>query len=208
MSHPDSLQINNSKEKLNTFILDMIASKPADRIIRNIQVSAKVVLYKKKVIEKFNLRFMSERIIPSEDQCFNLSFLVHASSICVLPKYYYNYRINHGSITLSLREELFDKTKLLYNYTKQLCIDNHIEGAQVRINRMLIDYTRNFLANICKSNLTRVRKMEIVNKTCRDKIWEAVWNEYPISSMWWKHQIFSYAMKFRLINIIYLLSKH
>lgn len=208
MYHPDFLQVHDTKEKLNSFILDMIASLPSDRSVRNIQVSAKVVLYRKELIDNYNLRFVSERIIPSEDQCFNLSFLVHSSSICVLPKFYYNYRINQNSITLNIREDLFEKTKLLYNYTKELCDQNHIKGAQTRINRMLIDYTRNFLVNVCKSNLIRKRKIEIVYQTCKDQIWKEVWKEYPISSMWWKHQVFAYAMKYRLIIMIILLSKY
>ena len=206
MYHPASLQVYETKEEINKFVLDMIATMPSERAIRKIQVSAKVVLYKKEIIDKNNLRFISERIIPSEDQCFNLSFLVHCESACVLPKFYYNYRINQNSITLSIREDLFDKTKLLYDYTVKLCEENHIEGALLRINRMMIDYTRNFLVNVCQSNLTKTHKKEILIKTCKDQIWEKIWEEYPITSMWWKHRIFAYALKQSYTSIVYLLA--
>lgn len=207
MYHPDTLQIYDTKDKLNQFMLDMIASEPSDRVIRHIQVSAKVVLYKKKIIEENHLNFVSERIIPSEDQCFNLSYLAHCKSACVLPKYYYNYRINQSSISLHLREDLFKKTKLLYDYTSKLCVENNVDGARIRINRMLIDYTRNFLSNVSKSNLTRSRKKEIINQTCKDPIWQNVWTDYPISLMWWKHMIFAFAMKKRSTSLIYILSQ-
>lgn len=206
MYHPDTLQVYDTNDKLHQFILEMIASAPSDRAIRHIQVSAKVVLYKKAVIEKNHLLFVSERVIPSEDQCFNLSYLVHCKSVCVLPKYYYNYRVNQSSISLHLREDLFEKTKLLYDYTTKLCNENKINGAQIRINRMLIDYTRNFLSNVSKSSLTKLRKKEIINQTCNNPIWQVVWSDYPISSMWWKHQIFAYAMKYRFVNLLYMLA--
>lgn len=207
MSHPTEFHEYNGKQQLQNLILDMIGANPSARETRCIQVSAKVVLYKKSVIDRNELKFVSEKSISSEDQCFNISFLLESKIVCVLPEYFYNYRSNPNSITLNIREDLFDKIKALYNYIENLCIKNDVHGYQFRLQRMLIDYSRNHIYNICKSSLSYTHKKDLVEKICKDSIWKRVWSTYPVRKSWWKHKIFSYAMKSKCFLFMYMLTK-
>lgn len=208
MYHPSTFQQYKTKKQLQNLALEMISAQPADREIRHIQVSAKAVMYSKEVIDRNELKFVSERIIPSEDQCFNLSFILKSKSICVIPEFFYNYRINPNSITLKVREDLFVKMKALCEYTKNLCEGNCLPNYQNRLNRMLIDYSRNHIYNICQSSLPYSRKRQLVNEICQDTIWKEIWKSYPLSQSWWKHRIFSYAMRFNCFHAIYILTKN
>ena len=61
-----SLQIIKQKNKIQQFTMNMIASEASNPIEREVAMSAKIVLYRKSMIEKYNIRFISERVLISE----------------------------------------------------------------------------------------------------------------------------------------------
>ena len=66
--------------------MDIIASEPSSPLERRYPMSAKVVLYRKEVINNYNLRFVSERIFISEDLIWNIDFLHHSKCIVKVPQ--------------------------------------------------------------------------------------------------------------------------
>ncbi|GGG67250.1 glycosyltransferase [Epilithonimonas arachidiradicis] len=55
-------------------------------------------LYKKEIIDKYNIRF-SEKIRIGEDTIFNLNYLLHCNNVFFLQKVLYNYVENEASLT-------------------------------------------------------------------------------------------------------------
>ena len=63
-------------------------------------------IFRRKIIEKRHLRFMPRYY--SEDLLFNIDFISNCSSVRYMPKAYYQYCYNEGSITKSFRESKID----------------------------------------------------------------------------------------------------
>lgn len=205
--HVNSFRLYHNKNEIKELCRDIIASAPNERADRIIQMSAKVVLYKRCVIETNNIRFVSERTVPSEDLHFNLNFLSHSACVCVLPKLFYNYRCNVNSITLKVDTQKFPTYKKLYEFTKQEVSALNIgKDVEIRIQRMFIGYIRSYLCKILTSNLCRKEKRKMVNDICKDIIWKDIWKKYPTNNMPFPHKIFSWAMKYNNYILLCILS--
>lgn len=191
LPHRDKLEVYTKKEELNEFSLDMICSNPSCRLERSIQMSAKVVLYKKKIIDDNSLRFVSEREVPSEDLHFNLNFINKSSCVCVLPFKFYNYMVNNSSIT-SVKKNLFlISTLKRYTYTLEECLSLGISGDfRTRCCRMLIGDSRGLIISIIRSTMNESEKKEEVSKISRNIIWKEIRKEYPIHKMPFVHMAF------------------
>lgn len=208
MSHYKELTFYRNKNQINALIQDMIASDPKEKEERKVEVSAKVILYKHSIIKENHIRFVSERVYPSEDLLFNLDFLVKSHLICITPYIFYNYRINYNSISRTLRKDKFSLYKALYikliEKYKQFQID---ENTLIRIQRLFLGYTRGYISEIVKSNIEVKEKKNIISSICSDSIWDSIWKNYPIKSMPWKHKIFTLAQKHKCLIILSIIIK-
>lgn len=76
-------------------------------------VSACMTMFKREPIEKWKIRFRSEREYFSEDTIFNLDFCLHANKAVVLPEYFYHYCQNENSFSHAYRADRFFLTEVL-----------------------------------------------------------------------------------------------
>lgn len=207
---PHLLQHMVIKGKANICELarDIIASAPSERVEHKIQMSAKVVLYKKSVIDHNSIRFVSEREIPSEDLHFNLDVLAISNVVCVLPYYFYNYRVNPASITGKSKFGTYNKNIIRYEYTLREC--NHLQiggDYKIRCQRMLIAYTRSHICSIFRSNMLKKDKIKEVESVCSNRVLKIIMQEYPANKMPIVHRLFFYAVKYRLYYCMNLFAK-
>lgn len=206
LPHRKSLELYTNEEDIKQLISDMISSAPNIKEERNIQVSAKVVLYKRELIKKYNIRFVSERIIPSEDLIFNIDIISHAKSICVLPYFFYNYRINQNSISRTVNLLKFPLYKELYNALVERSRMLGLTGDVIfRIKRLIMGYTRSYICNIINSHCSSRQKRETINTICCDRIWHDIYENYPMHQMYWKHRLFTIAMKYNCYMLMHLM---
>lgn len=202
------LQIIKGRNDISNFAMDMIASKPSDHTERHIAMSAKIVLYRKEIIDKNNLRFVSERELISEDLIWNLDILCHSSSIVTLPQSYYYYYKNTNSLSKRIRIDRFKFFKSIREYLhKQTTYYYLPQEAKQRIDRMFIGYCRFYIGNITNSTLPDKEKKQIVSKICTDKIWKEIWKTYPIFKMPKIHLLMLLLIKYNCYYIIYLMYK-
>ena len=66
-------------------------------------------LYRREFLEKTGLRFVSERIIGSEDYLFNLEATYAAKSLVVLSAPLYDYELRSGSLTQQYKKDLAER---------------------------------------------------------------------------------------------------
>lgn len=205
-SYP-SLQVIKEKKDISNFAMDMIASKPSDSTERHIAMSAKIVLYRKDIIDKNNLKFVSERQLISEDLIWNLDILCHSSCIITLPQSYYYYYKNTDSLSKRIRIDRFGFFKTIREYllNKQTEYYHLPQEVEQRINRMFIGYCRSYIGNITNSSLPKKEKKQIVSNICRDKLWKEIWNTYPIVKMPKPHLLMLIFMRYNCFYGIYLL---
>lgn len=139
-------QIIKNKNDISNFAMDMIASKPSDSIERHIAMSAKIVLYRKEIIDKNNLRFVSERQLISEDLIWNLDILCHSSCIITLPHVFYYYYSNTNSLSKQIRTDKFKFFKSIREALLKQTEHYHFpQEIKLRIEKMFIGYSRSYI---------------------------------------------------------------
>lgn len=203
MNEPKELQVINTHAEILAYSMDMIANHPSKRKERDIAMSAKIVLYSLGNIIKNNLRFESEREMISEDLIWNLDNIAYSSCIVTIPKTYYYYYFNTGSITNTTRNDRFRYYKIL---AKELTNRTHKLGypteVVTRIQRMFLGYSRQHIRNIYKSELCKNEKIKQIKEICEDPYLRAILKEYPISQMPLVHFAFALLIKFRIIYLL------
>lgn len=206
-SYPN-LQIIKNKDDIFNFAMDMIASAPSDSTERHIAMSAKIVLYRKKNIDKNHLRFANERELISEDLVWNLNILYHSSCIIAIPQVYYYYYKNTNSLSKKTRTDKFkffkDIREELLKQTESYCFPQEVK---LRIDRMFIGYCRSYIGSIVHSLLPYKVKKRIISEICNDKVWGRIWESYPIIKMPKKHLIIQMLMKYNCSNLLLFIFK-
>lgn len=209
MRHYDSYTFCEGRDDVNELVAEMIAASPERREDRYIEPSAKATLYAKAVIDKYNLRFPSEREVPSEDLIFNLYFLQHSQKISILPQRFYNYRITPGSISKDTSKGLFEsKYAVLYQHLKQICKAQDMgDKNEARIARMIIGLVRIYIFRIINSSWTVREKKAEIGKISSNPIWREIWDNYPKGVMPLVHRIPAEACNRKCYLVLFLLAK-
>lgn len=188
-----------SKEQINDVVLDMIAPRIEEKPERKYEASAKVALYKRKLICLNSIRFVSEREIASEDQIFNINVLLNSNKVCFLPMAFYNYRVNTNSISRSVNLDKWKAIKGMYNYMLDDCKKKHIHGDyDLRIQRVFLGSIRIFLTQVLNSNLSKQKINSVLRGIRKDCDVEKVLELYPISKMPIIQRYFTFCLKYRL----------
>lgn len=180
---PSCLKLYHDNELVD-FQLDMIAAPLSDSKERLRQMSAKIAIYSKAIIDKYNIRFKSERKFVSEDLLFNLDFLRQCHTVSEIAKCYYYYYTNTQSLSQTLRKDRFEKylllrEHLLFNYR----IGNDSREFRNRVNKMFIGYVRSAILQIVKSSEPYHEKHLLLSNICSNKIWEEIKADSPVNSL-------------------------
>lgn len=196
LAHKVKFRIYEGKNEIDKLACDLIASEISVATERTLQMSAKVVLYCKSTIDENHLCFVSEREVMSEDLHFNLNMLSCSKCVCVVPRFFYNYRCTTGSITHKVRLDQFEKIKHLYYYTYKECIALGIMGdIELRVKRMFIGYTRNYIRSLVRSNIPLGQQRKVIHKILDDKIWYSIWKGIPVGTMPFKYRLYIWLMQ-------------
>lgn len=161
----------HGKEILN-YIADMIASPAHIKEERLECMSAWNGIYKKKIIDSKNIRFMSEREVVSEDIVFNVDFLKHCNSIALIPQPLYNYCIHENSLSRTFKESKFSGIIRLYTYLIDSTAEYNSVEMKQRCLRLLVEYTLGQINNLLHSSLSLKKKKIIFNTVAKNPIWD------------------------------------
>ena len=196
MPHPSNECVYSGGE-VSRLVCDIICSEPRERYDHAIQVSAKVVLYKKSHLLANNLQFVSEREYPSEDLIFNVSVLNCAKTAVVLNSCFYNYFVNDDSITTTLKKDRFDKivrsVQLIRTIVGEYNI-NQIADVETRLHRFIIGEARMQARLIINSNESTVRKRLLITELTNNEHLKIAARKYPLKIMPLKHRIMLHIM--------------
>lgn len=198
-------QFANSKKliegkALTAFCLDMIAGGEGVKEDRPYPMSVWRLLYKRDVIERNGLRFLSERDIVSEDLPFQVDFFLHAENVLLLPYTFYHYCLNGTSLTSTFKDVKYDRFRKLYVLLKDKI--KNIEGGQLRADRFLIYYTRYHLMDMLKAAYKNkfVHTQYIVN----DHVWENMRQEYKLTYLSRINQVFYWLVLHKQVALTLL----
>lgn len=214
LAHPEVEDIYDSKESLLELALELVAAKPANEKDRNIQVSAKTVLYRRSMLENNNIRFVSERQYTNEDLIFNISAILASQKVVVLPEYFYNYRYNPESISSTVQPDKMMRIMDGILYAREILLDNtgHLKNfdlkeMDVRVSRFLIGEARSLCGLIMKSRMPHYEKYNQIRKIVYMQNWQEIAKTYPVSQMPLKHKIVFRLFQLRAVLLLMILLK-
>lgn len=207
MAQATELKVYSDKSEIYQFALGMIASEPSVRKERQVEMSAKVVLYDNRLLKNWNIRFESERCLMSEDLFFNWDNLMHASTVVELPQTFYNYFVNTRSLSSAIRTDRFEKTLRLRDelFSRYKNVD---EQFRFRVNRLFVGYVRRYMMQICnETSIAFMKKRRLLATIVNHPIWKEITAEYPIQRMPKTHKLFLDATLLKSPFLIIMLSK-
>lgn len=209
LQHPTTKCLYHGREDVDEMMLSIIASEPSDPTERHIEMSAKIVLYSRNLIDKHHIRFESERKFISEDLLFNLDNLSHAESVVVLPKFFYYYYCNDQSLTTQVRRDRFEKNlalkeELLRRYVFRELSDDF----KTRVNRLFLGYARTDMILLLNSKSISVKeRYNLFYEICKHPIWQQLKEQYPIKKMPATHRIVFECIKNKMFITLTMISK-
>lgn len=123
-------------------------------------------IYKRNIIEKYNLRFDTDLKI-GEDTIFTFVFCSHATSFSEIDKYTYNYILNSNSVSKDCSEKVLPRTNSLvrafnekiWPLVKYSCKNEYCSYVVYLLNCLLIKYIFNK-----QNNLKYVEKIRIIKE--------------------------------------------
>lgn len=208
MNHYDHFEVLNEKDKIIGFAMDMICSRAEDPIESHIAMSAKIVLYRRALIEEYNLKFVSERQFISEDLIWNLDVLGNASIVTTMPETFYYYFNNSSSLSKRVRLDRFaffkSIRKELIRRTAVLGFPNDVNE---RIDRMFLRYVRHQIGDVLMSSFQYKERMEIANAMLADETTVNVLSSFPLYKLTKQQQIVIWLMRYKCLLGLFLLFK-
>ena len=200
------LEIFKSPDQVQNVVLDMIATEPSNPIERKYEMSTCFGIYSRELIEKHQIRFLSERECLSEDIIFNMDYLAKAQYIGFVPETFYYYCYNGSSLTRTFRDDSFERQKKLFYLIMDRLNAMHVDQSRYknRLDKFFIGYIKFNLQRIAKADILHARKKQLVNEMCDDPIWDSMVT-YPVKEVPLKQRIIISLIRSQSINSLLLL---
>lgn len=202
----NKLLISTAKEKKD-FLLDFIAPEPRYKSDVKYMMSVWKAIYKRELIEKKQIRFMSERKVLSEDIFFNLAMIIQSERILFLPYFLHYYRMNNNSLSHSFSTKKYLTNRVFFSELKNF-LDTFLKENEYinRLYRLQFLHLRIFLLSSLK-NPSRTVALSQAYDIINDPLWQALLNNYPYYKLPLKHKLFFKLIKDKRIKLLHLISK-
>lgn len=190
--------------EVKNLMLDFIASSPEYKSDWKYEMSVWHGIYSTGIIQKHNLRFISEREFLSEDLPFQVRYLKESATVAYMPDCFYYYCMNNaGSLThANYSPDKLARTQKLIAYLSDET--KLIDGADLRIKRFFICYLRALLYGISGSSLNYSIKKKYALELCDENIWKKI-EGYPYTSLGLNSQAICFMQRHRLclLSLVY-----
>lgn len=201
----NELLVSTAKEKKD-FLLDFIAPEPRYKSDVKYMMSVWKAIYRRDIIEKKQIRFMSERKILSEDIFFNLTMITQSKKILFIPYFLHYYRKNNNSLSHSFSIKKYLTNRAFFSELKNF-LDTFLKEDEYinRLYRLQFLHLRIFLLSSLKNPPQTValsQAYDIIN----DPLWQPLLNNYPFQKLPLKHKLFFKLIKNKRIKLLYLIS--
>lgn len=136
-------------------------------------------IYRKSFLEQKNLKFVSERIVGSEDYLFNLQAYCQAENLLVLADFLYDYDMREGSLTKRYRKNLFTQYKELHKEFKKCLVKCRMFDTIMK-RALAYSYIEK-LIGVCMQNecvLSDNHNWKMGIKNCKSMIKDESFREY------------------------------
>lgn len=198
--------VYSSKDIYSKIVPWLIGGSPCDKFDDILGWGVWKSLYKNEIIQKFNLKFHSEREMISEDIIFQLDFLKKTNKAVIIDKPYYHYCLRKGSLSAHFSKDRLEKNAYLYHQElKRLKEMGILKQTKLRADRLLLAASRvNIMMAVSSQNCKDALK--IINSYEVNKTYSSSLQEYPIGKLPFRQRVFAYFLKRKYSLLIYLIS--
>lgn len=169
--------------------------------------SACTAIYKLDLIRRYQIRFISERKLISEDYIFNFNYYRHCSRIVRLNRTYYHYRINPDSLTRNFNGGVMHRVENYCRYVEGMLTDAGFnEEAAVFAAGYYVSTFRCFLHQaFLSSNLSKKEQRQWFLERTSDSFFQRVCQIYSFNNLPFKQRVLFAAMARKLYCLSWFL---
>ena len=198
------------KEGIKDLILGVSGSLPYEPDDNRYGASVCKNLFKKEILDKNNLEFLSEREFLSEDTLFMTDFLKHIKKAVGIPEAFYCYVRNGESLSKSYNPKRLEKTVIFLKALEERLIEVcERDEYKIYLSRLIQGFGRVLSSqeiihakenNIPYSSLKAKLKKILIDLNIKETLKTYPWHKLPV-----KQAVFAFAMKYKLFFIQRLL---
>lgn len=169
---------------------------------------ARAVMFLLQPLKERGWHFFSEREVFSEDICLMLEVYSFIQKVAILPEYLYHYCENGSSITRSYSSGDYEKIKVFYKRSIELCDEYGYDPViRYRLTLIYLSYTiaamkRAVFRGGKKGTQVREIRQMLDDNILQDKLRETKGDQHR-----WPRKIIFFAMRHRLALVCWLLVK-
>lgn len=189
-----------------TRLLPRICGSSAEKS-DSIPMSVCSCLFARSIIDKYSLRFLSEREIVSEDFVFKFKFLTSCAKAVTTDCVGYSYRTNDSSLTRSYRPDRFNASLSFFDYACQLAGGLPSEADCIlRLKKTLFIYIRTCISQEIPavSRKSSGNALRAIHEIVSDERLLKVIDEYPKDRLGFVQRFFLELLKRRSVVILYI----
>lgn len=190
------------------YMPELIGCLPNEGVFQLYGFSVWNMLFKNEVIKNYCLKFESERSFVSEDALFQLDYASRANKLLLLPKDYYYYCQNEGSITKRFDVTRYDRQIELY---KEICrrVKSYglpIPQMNLRLKRVML-YECLFAVSEAIKYLSFAKSISRLKYIMNNEVLQRVLKTYPINEMTLQNKVFYTLLKRKSAYLVWFLFK-
>ena len=206
--NPLSGEIYEGDDIRNVF-LPHLCGKLKYNITDEVQMSVCMGIYSLELINKYKIRFHSEKELISEDLIFNIDFLEKASKVCINKSCEYYYRNTEGSLSKIFRTDRLEKQTIFLKYvierTKKMGIfekcEQRIYSTYLAWVRAIIQGEQQAYKRIgIKDSISNIRTI------CSNPSVIDICRKYDESNLTFKLKVMHKLIKWRQSVLLWILS--
>lgn len=170
------------------------------------EMSVWINMYRRSLIEKNALRFVSEREYISEDIFFNILYMLNAEKVVLCPECLYIYSENPTSLTSTYRIDRFEKYCKMF-WEEQEILDGYglADKAKLRLYRTFIMKTCKCISMIVESENSAKEKYRLAAEILESPLLHEVISEYRPYAMGFKQNLRAYLVEQKQTSMLLIL---
>lgn len=208
----DGYTVFDGKEGIDRLMLDISGALPKEDQDSRYGFSSVKNIYRKEVLEKNKIRFLSEKEVMSEDVFFLLDFLDKCECAVGVPGAFYCYCRNGQSLSKSYRSDRFEKCRLIIDGINGVLSKRMDESVyKIYTDRLFQAYARAAcMHEIQFAPSNGIDKKELnkrLKAICNSKRLKTTLKNYPWHKLPLTQAVFAFTMRFSLVGLQKLLVK-
>lgn len=163
-------------------------------------------IYKREILEKNNIIFVSERKFISEDIIFNIDFCMNSEKLSFIDNTYYYYCSNGSSLTTTYKKDKFEKSIILYEeLIRRLKEYGEYDIVKKGLSNFFLGYVRTVIKQESNNNVALKEQLKRIKEIVRNKYVINAIKDKQYESI--SREIYDLFIKLKMTIPLYVFSK-